>query len=304
VYLDPGSVRLRRKVRLVHQKDVPPTVDQDGALKRVGRAVAQTGSGWVVLAAGGEPADYQVAVDAAGAYEIWDPAGKPFANLRPALKVNDSGAASRVVQRLVHLARYHNVQQLDNLDQLSPLAGKLAVELAGVQPDYDPADRPAPQPFDDPGNTPALAVGEWTFLLVKNTSSRVLNVTALGLQPDWSIVQIVPSGEDTYFWPFDPGQELLIPLRADLPPGYTDGTDVIKVFATVGATNFRWLELPALDEPPGRSASTRGGPANPLEELLAALAATEPGMRNLNPASYPSREWAVAQVEVRVRRRG
>jgi hypothetical protein len=304
VLLDPGSVRLRRKARLAHRKDVPATVDQDGALKRVGRAMAQTGSGWVLLAADEEPADYQVAVNAAGEYEIWDPAGKPIANLRPALKVSDGGAASRVVQRLVHLAKYHNIQQIDNFDQLSPLAGKLVVELTGVQLDYDPGDRPEPQPFDDPGNTPALAIGEWTFLHVKNASSRVLNVTALGLQPDWSIVQIVPSGEDTYFWPFDPGQELLIPLRADLPSGYTESTDVIKVFATVGATNFRWLELPALDEPPRRSISTRGGPNSPLEELLATLAATEPGMRNLNPASYPSREWVVAQVEVRVRRRG
>lgn len=302
VLLDPGSIRLRRKVRLVRQGDVPEMIDQAGALKQVERAIAKSGAGWVLLAENGEPADYQVVVNAAGEYEIWDPAGQAFANMRPALKVDDNGAAARVVQRLIHLTKYHNVQQLDNFDQLSPLAGKLVIELVGVQSDYDPVDPPKPQLFDDPGNTPTLTVGEWTFLRMKNTSSQVLNVTVLDLQPDWGITQVYPSGEDTYFWPFDPGQEQLLPLHANLPSGYIEGTDVIKVLATVGATNFRWLELPALDEPPKRSASTRGGPTNPLEELLAALAAEEPRTRNLNPAAYPSREWVTTQVEVRVQR--
>ena len=103
--------------------------------------------------------------------------------------------------------------------------------------------------------------------------------------------------------PFDPGQEQLLPLRASLPEGYTEGTDILKVFATVGTTNFRWLELPSLDQPPVKKSGTRGGPSDPLEQLLASVAEEPPegATRNLDPAAYPSKEWIAAQVEVRVR---
>jgi hypothetical protein len=302
VLLDLGTLRLRRSVRLVRQERLPPTIDQDTALKHIERAVVDSGSGFVTVAAADEPADYQVAINADGAYEIWDSAGQPVANLRPALRIDDSDTATRVVQRLVHLTKYHNIQQLDNLDPLSPLARKLVVELAGVQPEYDPADPPAPQPFDAPGNTATLKVGEWAFVRIKNASLQVLNVAVLDLQPDWGITQVYPSSQDTLFWPFDPGQEQLIPLRADLPSGYTEGTDIIKVFATVGAANFRWLELPALDQPPTRSASIRGGPTNPLEELLATVGTEEPKTRHLHLATYPSREWVTVQMEVQIQR--
>jgi hypothetical protein len=302
VLLDPGSVRLRRSVCLVHREDTLPTIDQDRALNQVERAIAESGTGWIQLAADEEPADYQVAVNAEGKYEIWDSAGQPFPNLRPTLEVDESGAAARVVDRLIHLTKYHNILQLDNFDQWSPLAGKLTVELVRAQPGYQPGDRPEPQPFDDPGNTPTLDIGEWILLRIKNASSQVVNVTALDLAPDWGVGQLVPSDPGACFEPFDPGQEQLIPIRAGLPSGCTEGTDVIKVFATVGATDFHWLELPALDQPPERRTSTPGGPNNPLEELLVALAVEGSGKRKLNPAAFPSREWVTAQVEVHVLR--
>jgi len=300
VLVDPGSVRLRRTVRLVHQSNLPPTIAQDKALKNVEQAIAQHGKGFVSLAAPGGPTDYQVAITAAGTYEVWDLAGVAIANLRPALHIDEPGAADRVAQRLVHLTKYRNIQQLDNADVLSPLAGQLVVELAGVQSEYDPADRPEPQPFNDPGNTPVLRPGEWTFLRVKNTWSGVLNVTVLDLAPDWSITQIYPSGQDTYYMSFDPEQEMMLPLQAYLPAGYTDAADTLKVFATLGSTNFRWLELPALDQPVV-SRGTRGVPRNALEQLLAMLAAEEQRTRQLIPAAYPTGEWLTVQIEVRVR---
>jgi hypothetical protein len=253
------------------------------------------------MAEDGKPADYQVAVTADGEYEIWDAAGEAISNLRPAIKIDERNVAARVVQRLVHLTKYQNIQELDNFDPRSPLAHKLVVELVGVQKDYDPADRPEPEPFDDPGNTPTLETGVWTFLRVKNKSSQVLNVTVLDLQPDWGITQVYP--RDTKSISFDPGQEQLIPLQANLPTSYTSGRDVLKVFATVGATDFRWLELPALDQPPKpRGPVMRGGVSNPLDSLLAAIVAAKPKTRNLEPAANPSGEWVTAQVEVRVER--
>ncbi len=209
-----------------------------------------------------------------------------------------------MVDRLVHLTKYRNVQEMDNHDIISPLSNKLVIELIGVQADFDPVDMPEPKSFTEPGNTPILKEGEWTFLRIRNSSSRVLNITILDLQPDWGITQIYPSGSG-FFEPLDPGQELPvpIPLQAYLPPGYIEGRDLIKVFATVGTTNFRWLELPPLDHPT-RSAITRGGPASPLEELLSMVVAEEPKTRNLNPAAFPSWEWVSAEVEVRVEKRG
>jgi len=210
------------------------------------------------------------------------------------------------VRRLVHLAKYRAVQELDNFDANSPLKGELKVELAGVQEDYDAADRPEPKPFADPAGVPTLKVGWWTFLRIRNDSSQVLNIAVLDLQPDWGISQVFPRRQDLFFEPLDPGKELpLIPLRGDLPDGYSVGRDTLKVLATVGAANFRVLELPRLDQPSqGRAArhGTRSVARSPLDELLATAAADRPPTRTLTPASSPSEEWTVAQLEVCIRR--
>jgi len=304
VLLDPGMVRLRRSVRLLKQDDLPKKIDQAKALKSIEAILAKGESGFIQIAADKEPADYQVVVNEKSEYEIWDPAGQPIRNLRPALKIKDADSASRVVSRLEHLAKYRNVQELDNRDPMSPLARKLVVELIGKQAEFDPADEPEPQPFKSEGNTPVLKEGEWTFLRVRNDSSEVLNVTVMDLQPDWGISQIYPSGSG-YFEPLDPGQELpLLPLQATLEPGYEEGADIIKVFATVGTTNFQWLALPALDEPPIAKKATRGAPGSALDELLSAFTSGAPKTRNLNLAAYPSKEWATAQIEVRVQKKG
>ncbi len=135
----------------------------------------------------------------------------------------------------------------------------------------------------------------------ENDPSRILNITVLDMQPDWGISQVYPAGSG-HFEPLDPGQEKVIPLHASLPEGSTEGTDVIKVFATIGTTNFRWLELPPLDRPIERSASTRGVPKDPLEEFLAAVSEDKPKNRNLDPAEYPTKTWVTAQVEVQVKK--
>ncbi|MFL5587295.1 MAG: hypothetical protein ACJ8DI_06510 [Ktedonobacteraceae bacterium] len=164
--MDPVSVRLRLTVHLVYQSNIPPTI-------------AQHGTSFVALATPGDTTDYQVAIAAAGTYEIWDSTDVPIADLRPVLYIDNSYAADQVAQKLVHLTKYRNIQQPDNTDIFSPVAGKLVVEFAGWQAEYDTMDRPEPRPFDDTGNILLLRLGEWIFLHVKNLSSRVLNVTVL-----------------------------------------------------------------------------------------------------------------------------
>lgn len=301
VLLGAGSIRLVGKVALVHQDDLPPTIDQDAALQSVKEALA--GNGWVEMAAEGESIDYQVALNQQSEYEIWDQAGQPISNLRPELQISNTSAAETMARRLVHLAKYHATKQLANYDPMSPLARRLVVELIGKQAEYDPADAPEPQPFEDPGRTPTLKEGEWTFVRIRNDSPQVLNVTVLDLQPDWGVQQVYPSGPGDYFVPLDPGQEQILPLQGSLPALYEEGTDTVKVFATTGTTNFRWLELPSLGEQLKRRIEVRSkSPENPLEQLLAAVTADRPHTRHLIPAAYPSWEWVTAQVEVHVQR--
>ncbi len=296
VLIGANSVGLIRKVSWESRAGLDPAVGQ-----AVKQAVA--GSGWLEMATGGEEVTFQVAVNEQGEYEIRDGAGQAIKNLRPAVKSGAPNAAADVVRRLVHLAKYRAIQQLSNHDPLSPLARKLAVELVGKREEYDPADRFEARPFDDPGHTPALKIGEWTGLRIKNETAQALNVTVFDLQPDWGATQIYPPGAGDNFVAFDPGQEVVLPLQANLPDGYSQGTDVLKVFATLGTTNFRWLELPPMDQPLSRSATVRGAqPDNPLEAMLAAFTADRPPTRNLVPAAYPSKEWITAEVEVRIQR--
>ncbi|NIO47794.1 MAG: hypothetical protein GTN77_13665, partial [Planctomycetales bacterium] len=83
--------------------------------------------------------------------------------------------------------------------------------------EYDPADPFEAAPFDDPGHTPSLRVGEWTGLRIKNNSSQSLNITVLDLEPGWGVSQVFPTGAGDNFVEFEPGQELVLPLRAGLP---------------------------------------------------------------------------------------
>lgn len=306
---DPVNIHLRRTIRLLLPNGQREAIDQVSTLKRIEIAFTESRSGFVQLASNGEPADFVIAVNDNGEYEVSDPAGQAIPNLRPALQAHDENAPHQLVQRLVHLSKYRNIQELVNHDPMSPLAGKLRVEIVGVQPDYEPGDKAQPRPLNSEGDIPIINVGEWIFLRIrndishsfKNDPSRILNVTVLDLAPDWSIKQIFPAGA-AYFEPLDPGQEILLPLQAWLPPEYVKGKDAIKVFGTLGTTNFRWLELPPLDQPTIPRSTLRGGPTNPLEELLAAIAVREPKTRNLNPDTYPTKGWTSAQIEVQTTR--
>jgi hypothetical protein len=292
VLVDPGSTRLQRAVGLYVRDDLPESVDQAAPLAAVEAALAQHGQGWVVPAGDGVTVDYQVAVNAAGEYEIWDPAGRPIINLRPALKVDEAGAATSVVQRLVHLTKYHNIMRLDNHDHTSPLLGALEVELMQPQADYIPGDPLELLPIADPGGTPVLTDGATVFLRVKNRSRQALNVTMLALQTDWAISQVHPTNQD--YDTLDPGSELRVRLKASLPQGHKEGRDVLKVFATVGPVSYRWLELPVLDGQLGH----RGTPTNPLEALMYALTSEQAPTRNVTAVVDPSHSWSMAQVGV------
>jgi hypothetical protein len=307
-----APVSLVRKVRLLTDNPLPGEINRDVALQAI--ELAMVGNGWVELVAESEAADYQVALRKIESeeeanryqmgveqviYEICDRTGATIL-LKPALNVEDSKAAASVVKRLVHLSKYQATQELDNHDPNSPLREKVSVKLLGKQADYESGDPPDPKPFDNPSQ-PQAKVGETVFLEIKNNYSDVLNIVVLDLQSNWAIDQMYPASPGSKFIPLDPGSKEVIPIQLSLPEGDEHGVDIFKVFATIDAANFRWLELPPLNQPI-LSPSKRGlnVPSNSLEELLAALGAEQPPRRKGNAVAFPSREWMTTQVTARV----
>ncbi len=295
-----AALRLSLRVRLARQSEelLPSAIDQEGALNRIVEALAKEQSKFINLVDEGY-ADYQVAVNTDSEYEIWDPAGNLIPNLRPALRCEDRSAPRRLVQRLIHLAKYRNVLLLENSNPLSPLAGKILIELNRVPPDDGRGIHPLPQmPLDVAGPGPlTLTVGEQIRLRVRNDSQQTVAISLLDLQPDWGIQQINPYlGNDQLS--LEPGDEWENRLVAVLPSGYQKGTDAIKVFATTKSTSFRWLELPPIDQPPVQTRGTTQEQLNPFESLNAA---TQEDTESVELARLAARdlEWTTTQIEVR-----
>ena len=286
--LHPG-VKLVRKVRLLPTKSVLPELE-------VAKPTVE-GNAWIEFVSGDEKSDeavaYQVSVNEEGEYEILDPTGIPIAHLQPALKVGDPDAAADVVNRLVHLSKYQAVLQLDNNDPVSALAGKIKVELGKA------GENRELKPFDESGKIPTLNPDEFAYLRIRNESDQTLNITVLAIQSDWSIGKLHPTHAE--FIILDAGHEIKPPVRfrTSLPEGYTEGADILKVFATVTGTSFDWLKLPALGEQ--RKGVEGRRPSNPLEDLMAAIGNENPANRNVSPAAYPSDEWTTEQVKLIVK---
>jgi hypothetical protein len=278
---------------------------QKEVLDKVRQALA--GNGWVVEEKPGETGNYQVAIDRQGNYEICK--GMPIPNLRPLLSIDDPKAPQRVVDRLVHLAKYQAVQSLDNSS--SKLSQALDVELLTEDK----------QPFPDPQNL-IVRSDEVICLRLTNKSTQPLKVAVLDIEPTYGVSQIAIGGMDSPFLALDSGANEDIPLRLNLPDddAYEQSTETLKVFAVQrGLADFRWLTLPALDEPlAARGAEfdeeltevvTRGGEpegTNPLNNLLKMIGAdldkAPNATRSASVVVDLRQEWVTKQVQIVVKR--
>lgn len=295
VLLESGRHNVRRTLRFITPAAGHAPAELAAALQDVEHNIRRRGGNFLQSVVDGERANFLVSVNERGEFVGADASGTPFPHL-PTLNVADVSAPFYLVDRLVHLAKYLNVHELDNCDPFSPLRRTLSAELLGVQADYVMGDKPAPQPL---AQGAPIQTGEWTFLKISNNSTQVLNITVLDLRPNWSIAQLYPA--NTFFEPLDPGRSIELPLRASLPQGYDEGRDVLKVMGTVGPSNFRWLELPALDEPDKGHIGWRGSSTTPLDEFLAAFMNGGSGFRDLTAEANASHEWTTVQVEIDVR---
>ncbi|HEY9664246.1 MAG TPA: caspase family protein, partial [Allocoleopsis sp.] len=290
-----------RRVRLFGKKelgdaenDLPTQAlvnQQEAALEAVRQALAD--NGWVVEVEGDEEAHYQVAVGRNGEYEIC--IGMPLENLTPALMINNSEAPKEVVKRLIHLAKYQAVQELDNLT--SELNNAIEFVLLDANK----------QPLPDQSNI-TLKQGDLVHLRLKNVSFQPLNVAVLDLEPTWEISQIPIQGLDASFFQLVPDQSIDIRLRFKVPEGkgYTQAKEMLKLFATRGPADFRWLKLPSLDQEIEKKAS-RGtrSISNSFGKLLEAVGEDVGISPQLTRAAVyepdPNAEWVTKQIQMTVK---
>jgi len=294
------GVRLFKKEVGEKENELPQDIadKQDDALKAVEQALA--GNGWLKLADAQQKEDYQVAINRQGEYEIC--IGTPIENLTPALKIEDLEAPRKVIQRLVHLAKYQAIQELSN--QFSDLTNQLEVELLTL-PNWRPGMPKRPQSFADPTNL-VVKSGEYTFLRIKNISPQELNVAVLNLQANWAVSRLQLRSPEMIFYPLNPNEEISVPLSFKLPDTerYKKARETLKVFASIRGNDFRWLELPSLDEEIASKGGLQRDP-DPLGKLLSAVGADvedEPPTRAAVPIFDPSQEWTTKEIQLAVMR--
>ena len=278
---------LKRRVRLYDQKqtgtqehELPPAMvdKQAPALKAVRQMLSN--NGWIVEADGdSEESHYQVSINADGEYEIC--IGMPLKNLTPALMIDDPTAPKKVVERLVHLSKYQAVQELDN--PASELAQSLDCQLLNR----------AKQPLAET-NPLVTRPGEKMYLRIHNTSKESLNVAVLDIEPTWAISQIPLKGLEAPFYQLAQGEILDTLLRFELPKtdNYQQSKETLKIFATRGPADFRWLRLPPLDEEINARAVETTRSHSPFSKLLEAVG----GIRR-KPRLLPER-LSIAQIQV------
>ena len=277
------------------------------ALATLKEAIAQQGKGWVEVSEALDETEeegptYYVEVSEAGTYQIRDTGGALFENIQPVLRVDDETSAEKTVKRLIHLAKYQAAIAIRNNDPDSPLAGKLSVEWLGTSDIYDVGD-PMPKKSQltkiaDP-TKPTVKVGDYIFLSIRNDSAVPLNVAILNFSADWAVEQIHPIRAAENFITLEPDKAEKLPLMPTVDGEGSTAENTVKVFATKDQANFRWLELPSLDQPIKSRSATRAG-LNPLQALLAAIDDEQPKTRRLQVATSPSRDWITEQRTVTI----
>jgi len=279
---------------------------QTDALDKIRQALA--GNGWIVEAQAEEAATYQVAIDRQRNYEICRE--MPIPNLRPLLSIDDDSAPQKVIDRLVHLAKYQAVQSLDNAS--SKLTNTLEFELLTEDGD----------PFPDP-QRPEIQNGDIITLRLTNNGSQPLKVAILDIEPTWAVSQIPLGGFESPFFQLEKGAQEEMQLAMSIPDDhvYEQSKETLKVFAVQrGLADFRWLILPPLDEMPETrgnqlneeltdQATTRGVAEeglNPLNNLLTMIGADLENAPNVTraatPVIDPKHDWLTKQIQIVIER--
>lgn len=294
------DVPLRHRVHL-RREDLPPQIDQETALRAVSAAIESGGRGFLEESGGDVPADFQVALDAQGRYEIRDGAGAPLPYVKP-VPSGDAGAAASVVDRLVRLGRFRAVQGL--VSPPSSTVSKLRVEVRIAPPEGSPAgvETPPLQPVNGTHEVTHETKLHFRFI---NENPVAVKVAMLDLQCDWGISMLVPEESlGTPYLVIPPKERKDAVIEMWLPEGFESTLDVFKVFVTVGDADFRWLALPEINSPMAAKGAKRSAPRSPLERLFDALADEQTATRHGRTVAAPGADWAIESLQVHVRPKG
>ena len=279
VLYHPGEIQLRSRVRLQSEGEGALSADVRKALEEAHQN--NRIRDFLQWSEPNDDSDFIVAANGSGEFEIWDSAGKLIPRITPPLLLNDTDAPRKLVARLIHLTRYRNVQKLANGDSRAEEVPNIEFKWLDVAADH------------------TFVAGETARLFIQNNSpSANVEITVLDLAPDWSIRQIYPQqAAASYTFALQESDTLTFDV---LVGGQADQeSSFFKLFATLNPTNFRLLELPALDGSERRSVPE---PANELEELLSQVAAVNPTSATRTLTRSITSGWTTAQVELRVRR--
>ncbi|HEX2251911.1 MAG TPA: hypothetical protein VHQ65_01425, partial [Thermoanaerobaculia bacterium] len=296
----PGDLVLPLAPRPCLQRAVAAMPGVPAALAaRVEEAAEQLASGFLRWPAAATGADFLWGIDRDGRFEVRDAVGT-LLRLEPPLSASSPSAARHLVARLDHLARYRNVEALENHDPRSSLAGRLELGLGRLPAGYQHGDALDDEPLAAGPGVATVQAGEWICLRIHNRSDRRLHVALLDLTTSWAVRQITAGPAIGGAELVDPRGSLAVPLQASVPAGYPEVRDVLKVLAAPRATSFRWLELPPLDGTVHRA--HREPPADALERLFAAVSGTAgPGAAWRDVDAPPPRDdWTSARIVVRV----
>jgi hypothetical protein len=297
VYVSPGLKQIR-KVRVILPDPLPPFPGVNIALLPTILEQVKTqveGHRWIEFCSDeekNENVDYFVSLTSDGEYLILDENKEPIKNLLFSLKVDEPEASKKLINRLIHVARYETILDLDNEDAFASLNDQLKVEVVK-------SVKRQPVVLNADGKVPVLEEEEkGVYLIIRNESNRTLNITALNLDADFSISKFYPDG--TPYEVVEPGQNIRRELKLSLPQNYEEAANIIKVFATVDGTNFQFLELPALDQ--SRKGFGKEQPTNALEQLLAAVVDENNPQRKITVVIDASEKWTTEKVEVVVKK--
>ncbi len=302
-----GGLAVKRPVLCALVSGEPsPAADWYAMLCKVREAIGCDNSGALKIAEEGETADFQVSVNERGEYEIWYATGRPLVNLGPALPVAVPAAEAELLCRLIHLAKFGDLEQIANGDARSPLKGKLHLKPRRIEASAATGDVADQRPLGEleSAGPIELRCGERLLLEIENKFARSLNVILLNLRSDWGIEQIFPSKRDAEFWPLDPGEKTTVCICGYLPDGIAKSREVIKAFATIGVPDFLWREL----QPLSNSASSRCPSTEQVCQprvMFTPRGVVPEEVIDSNPLAVEDlagRNWTTAQIEVLVRR--
>ncbi|HET7501465.1 MAG TPA: caspase family protein [Kofleriaceae bacterium] len=292
------GLTLRRRVELCRRIDLPEPIAtrQDHALDAIRTALATIGHGFLELCPAGQTANYQVAVDPTGRYEICDPRGQPLPYLEPRVSIDDPGAMRTVAAQLRRLDRYHTV--LDMTEPSSSLGDQLEIQLLRA-PDGWTDDRPVASsggtPLRHTGDAYSVPTETWVWLRLRNTQpAQPLNVALIDLTRTWEIEMLVPNPADLAGKKYETIAEVPRTFAFKMYTPVPEAIDVFKLFITTGDVDFRLLVTTGVTRDLKRSPA-----GNPLARLFNSLDAPQNRTRDATPPRSRSSPWTVREMRLR-----